>query len=206
MLSQVQGHKPCLYVIKRVALLFEPRWFSETSNEIASFGSGRGPIDVDAKGVHTQRTTNLLAGKKRKVEGRVVAGVDYVVTFHLLCPEIKYLNMTLSRLRSGRYYGDHPFLGIRGLAARLDLIADLRDITYPTRADDDSPEVRLVEHRNGQKSIDRSERLGLCFYGTDWDDPKRPNYFAPLDMKRGIIEYPSWDEVRKLGIKREAAA
>jgi len=46
-----------------------------------------------------------------------------------------------------------------------------------------------------------NENLGNVFYDFDIDDPERPAYLAPLEIKNGVVEYPSFDEVRKFGIR-----
>ena len=207
LLSQVMGHRGCRFLIERVGFLFVPRYVSFTSNEIHSFGSGRRPVNTQKD--RTLRTSTFVAGKKRLCKAfdgfdELCAGVDYLLTFRFSYPEAppprrhKYLDILESRLRSGRNYGTHPYLGMRELACAIEPVTDLRAIFYP--------EITLADHPDGLRTADFSETLGLSFYGTDWDDSRRPNYFAPLDVVRGIVRYPSWSEVRKIGIKRENAA
>ena len=50
--------------------------------------------------------------------------------------------------------------------------------------------------------VDIDSDFGLMFYDVDWDDPETPYYFAPLTMVHGVVRYPSWDVVRKMGIMR----
>jgi len=202
-LSQINSHKGCRYKILELALLFYPRYFSVTRNELQSFGTGKAPINVDLQKNRTLRTTTLLAGKPRKMmnefgEEEIVSGVDYIVTFQILAPDIKYITMFESRLRNGKFYGTQPYMGMREFSARLDPVEDFRSISYPLNQ-------KMIEHPNGLRTANVNENLGISFYGTDWDDPAHPNYFAPLEVVKGIVKYPSWSEVRKLGIKREAA-
>lgn len=195
LLSQIMGHKPCRYLIERVGLLFEPRRLPMTGNEIKDFGNGHRQVHTELE--RTLRTTALMAGKLREVEGKRVAGVDYVVSFRLNYSEIQYLKTLMARLNNGHYWGQ-PCLGQRDYPARVEHLGDLRKVSYPG--------IPLYEHPNGLKTFDHNERLGLCFYGTDWDDPRHPNYFATLDVVHGLVRYPSWSEVREVGIKRERAA
>jgi hypothetical protein len=51
-------------------------------------------------------------------------------------------------------------------------------------------------------AINVTQELGICYYGTDFDDPETPQYFAPLSVMSGVVHYPSWDHVRSLGIAR----
>lgn len=199
--NQVMGHKGCRYKIEEAKFLFYPRYFSITGNELQSFGSGRAPVDTEKK--RTLRTSTVLAGKRRRIldddwgDEREVSGVDYILTLRLITPAEKYFDMLLSRLKKGNYYGTQPFLGMREYPCRLDLIEDPGAINYPL----DIPD--LVAHSDGFKTVPYSERLGLCFYGTDWDDPLHPNYFTALDIKDGVVKYPTWEQVRREGIKRE---
>lgn len=204
-LCQVIGHKGCRYQIERVAFLFQPRFFTITANELQSFGSGRKPLDTESQGTRTLRTSTVLAGKKRRIvheeREQEVSGVDFVVSFRLLTPEDKYLDMLLNRLRNGNYYGTQPYLGVREFPCRLDRVEDFRSLSYPLNIPD------MIQHPDGLKTVNYSERLGICFFGTDWDDPpSHPNYFATLEVKGGIIQYPTWAEVRKFGYKRDNAA
>lgn len=50
--------------------------------------------------------------------------------------------------------------------------------------------------------VDYSQDLGIMPFGIDWDDPSAPYYFAPMRIEHGVLVYPSWDEVRRLGIAR----
>jgi hypothetical protein len=205
LLCQIMGHPGCRYHVSYTALLFHPRTISEMGNEVADFGDGSHPVNLNAKGVRTQRTTTYVAGKarrfKRSVDGvefeETVAGVDWVIAFKLNYPEPQYLKMLWARLRNGNYYGDQPYLGMRELVASVELVSDFSKMEYPVDTEG------WVTHPNGLKTVDYSSELGLSFYGTDWEDPKHPNYFAYLKVEHGIVRYPTWAEVRALGIKRE---
>jgi len=64
--------------------------------------------------------------------------------------------------------------------------------------------MALVELHEGPlpKAIDLTQDLGLSYFGTDFTDPRQPQYFAPLQVKRGVVHYPSWEEVKKWGIMK----
>lgn len=204
LLSQIQGHPGTRYQIESVALLFQPRWVNHTANEISDFGTGRGPINTED--VRTLRTTSYIAGNRRTIRRNIlgdlieseVAGVDYLVSFRLAAPRQRFKDfkdMLNRRLRNGHYWRQ-PYLGLRELTAMVEPVKDFGDLEYPSN-------TQLVEHPNGLKTADYSAQLGLCFFGIDWDDPTHPYYFAPLEVKRGIVQYPTWAEVRRLGIRRE---
>jgi CRISPR-associated protein Cas5d len=48
--------------------------------------------------------------------------------------------------------------------------------------------------------IPLTQSLGILYYGMDFDDPETPRYFYPMQIVRGVVRYPSWREVRELGI------
>lgn len=204
MLSQIMGHVGAHYLIESVALLFHPRWVSHTINEIADFGNGLKPIDTERKNVRTLRTTSFVAGNRRLLRRRILgevvesetAGVDYVVSFRLVSTDLqKHQDMLRRRLRNGHYWRQ-PYFGLRELPAMVEQVKRFDDLLYPS-------DTQLVEHENGLKTADYSASLGLTFYGVDWVDPAHPYYFAPLEVRRGIATYPTWDDVRRLGIRRE---
>jgi hypothetical protein len=206
LLSQVQGHRGCRYVIERVGMLFEPRYLTMTSNEISNFGTGREIVNTEK--VRTLRTSTLLAGKVRKVHDdfygvdRKDAGVDYVVTFRLSVPPgcQRYIDRTIDRLGNGAqgFHGTQPYLGMREYPARVDLIEDLRRLSYP--------DIATEVHPDGLRTVSHNADMGIVFFGTDWDNPARPNYFAPMRITRGIAMFPAWPEVRRFAIMREASA
>lgn len=202
LLSRIQGHPGTRYQTERVGLLFFPRLVPVASNEVKHHGGSKdtGPIDVLRDSTHTLRTSMLLAGNQRTIRDPLwdteekVSGVDYLVSFRVLATEKKYADMTRDRLRNGHYNG-MPYLGIAKFPALVERVENFDSLSYPT-------DMPLVTHPDGMKTADYSAPLGLCFYGTDWDDPARPNYFAPLTIQRGVVVYPTWAEVKKLGIKR----
>jgi len=61
----------------------------------------------------------------------------------------------------------------------------------------------LVEHEGGLKTADYNMDLGLSWYGTDYMAEPPPNYFTPMSITKGVLKYPSWESVRRRGIKRE---
>lgn len=228
MFSQIMGKKGSRYHIRRVAMLFHPRWFPCTSQEILSFGKTEGPVNANAQ--RTLRTTSLLGGRSRRIAPMVPyqdigrsegtprrgtllrrpgleesTGVDYIVSFQLetrfslkelkkegkdpYTEATKRFEMLQRRLENGHYRGQ-PSLGLRELKATIHPVWDLNDIVYP--------EMDLVDHPElGLKAAPYSAYLGLHFFGTDWDAEGKPNYFYPLSINDGIIEYPTWDEVRQ---------
>ena len=207
LLNAVMGHRPVRFDIESVALLFYPRWETHTINEISNFGDGWNPIDVTAR--RTLRTTSFVVGNRRVLRRRgayddgpaerLFSGVDYVVTFRVSAPagEFNKLNgMTDRRLKNGHFWRQ-PYLGQRELPAIVEPVDSFTDITYP--------DMQLVEHASGLRTADYSAHLGLCFYGIDWDDPAHPYYFFPLEVRRGIVTYPTWDEVRRHGVRRKGS-
>ena len=127
-----------------------------------------------------------------------VSGVDYIVSLKLLArsdeERAKYTEMLMSRLRSGRFWRP-VHLGIREMVARLDFVSSFSDLAYP--------DMPLVEHEGGLKTADYNMDLGLSWYGTDYMAEPPPNYFTPMSITKGVLKYPSWESVRRRGIKRE---
>jgi hypothetical protein len=128
-------------------------------------------------GQHTQRTTVFLTNP------------DYLVEFSLVLtgkskrPEDtleKYYAMFLRRAKRGQAER-HPVLGITECPARLDLVADHDLAALPA-------------------PVDWTEDLGISFFGADWDEGL--NYFYPLKINKGVLEYPSWNEVRSFGVTK----
>lgn len=203
-LSQVMGHRGVRYEIERVALLFRPRWLTMTSNEQKEFDPCV-PVDGASR---TLRTTVLLAGEPRTIvtadffgnkEKRRDAGVDYLLSFRVSAPSSKELgvltDILLRRLKNGHHWRT-PYLGMREFSANVELVKSFADLDYPE-------DVALVEHEDGLRAVDYSADLGISFYGIDYDDkPAMPYYFAPLSVVRGVVRYPTWQEVRSLGIRR----
>lgn len=220
-LSQVQGHRGVHYEIESAAMLFEPRKLAQTVNEVRDFGTGkRGPVNTEDQ--RTLRTTTYLAGRLRTIhktsfEGDLVsepfAGVDFVVTYRLTTRDpqelVEHEDMLDRRLRNGHFWRT-PGLGLRELIADVEPIKGFSDaglilddrtkagrvIPYPS-------DIPLYTHSDGLKTFDYNADLGFSFFGIDWDDPSHPHYFAPLRVEHGLLKYPSWDEVRSLGISRK---
>lgn len=206
-LRQVMGHRGTTYLIDQVALLFQPRFVPVTANEVKDFGHGHG---INTEDCRTLRTTTLLAGNRRKIKQclfdqkvtKDFAGVDFVVTYRLATETRedfdKFRQMHDRRMTSGRYFRQ-PYLGLREYPALLEPVFSFKDLDYPE-------DMEMYTHPNGLKTVDLNQDLGLTFYGTDWLDPQKPNYFAPLKVEHGIVKFPSWEEVRQLGIRREGPA
>lgn len=209
-LSQIMGHKGTRYHVTWAALLFKPRWHTVTSNELSTFGAGRLPIDTMAPRVRTLRATSFLAGNLRtyqessiwskKPVKRQDSGVDYVACFRMSAPasEFSKLDDILARRLKNGHFWRQPYLGIRECGAFVEQVEDLSSVNYP--------EMDLVSHANGVRAADVKINLGFSFYGTDWSDSRAPNFFYPMEIQRGLLIYPSWEEVRKLGIRQDVAS
>jgi hypothetical protein len=82
--------------------------------------------------------------------------------------------------------------------SRLRLGVERRHIYFGTK--ECKAHVKVAE--GPAQPIDFTSDFGLMFYDVDWEDPEQPYYFAPITMEHGVVKYPSWKEVRALGIKR----
>jgi hypothetical protein len=164
------------YVFHRITLLSEPKRVAFTSNEIKGNSVGRAPV-IALNGQHTQRTTVF------------VENPDYLVELSLELTGIsdrpqdtleKYYAMLQRRLEKGQYERP-PVLGITECPARVDLVGP--------------HELHLLP-----KPFPWSEDLGITLYGTDWKE--HVNYFCPMTIRDGVLDYPSWDEARNFGITK----
>ena len=219
LLSQVMGHRGAHYDILTVGMLFKPRYLVQTANEVRDFGTGaRGSINTESK--RTLRTTSYVAGEPRTihtrsfegvVEPRDFAGVDYIVSFRFATSDsrdfTKLEDMLNRRLRNGHFWRQ-PYLGMRELIANVEPVKGFGEGLVFINPDKTTsvipyPDVCLYTHDNGLKTVDHNEDLGLSFYGIDWDDPSHPHYFYPMTVEHGLLKYPTWDEVRALGISRK---
>lgn len=216
-MSRFLSKKGITFHPRQLAMLFEPRHFSVASNEIKEF--------ENSKRDRTPRTTSLLAGYKRIVVDdthpdyvpgakdnpkRIDSGVDYIISFQAEVPvaeQEKYRNMLTRRLKNKeQHWGRHHYLGMSECIGTVSMIRDLSTIEYPEG-------VPLVEHDNGIKSVDYSRDPSLFFFGTDWREKRRAvepenvpapkNYFAMIRIDRGLVNYPTWDEVRRANIRLE---
>jgi len=171
-LRGILGHKAMLWTVHAVHVIAEPRYLGLTQNELKFNGSG--PYDRETQ--HTQRRTTFLRDVHYVIEASIglspSAGPDDSVA--------KFNSMFGERARKGKSRRQ-TYLGTRECMA-------------------------LVELHEGPipQAIDLTQDLGVCFYGTDFYDPqhREPQYFAPLAIEQGVVYYPTWDEVRALGIMR----
>lgn len=95
----------------------------------------------------------------------------------------KFDSMIDRRARRGhRQY--QAYFGIRELTAHLHLVEDDKELPTP---------------------VDYSHDMGVSFYDIDMDDDERPAYLAPLRIEKGVLRYPGFDEVKRLGLRYQLA-
>ncbi len=122
---------------------------------------------------HTLRTTVYLTD------------VEYLIGAHFTMTSKagpqdnlpKFVKMWKSRTKQGQWY-EQPRFGLRECTA------------FYEPFEGELPPAANV-----------SENLGLSYYGTDWEDPENPPYYIPMAVNQGIIRYPSWDDVRRYGLR-----
>lgn len=172
-LRRILGKWSVNYRISHVEILKKGTRQAMTSNELAFDGVGLKPVDIAKQ--RTQRTTVFLRN------------VEYVVHFetgldaYRAGPEDnigKILSMAESRFGKGKQ-DRAPYLGVRECGAKWERVEDRSALPQPERFDED---------------------LGIAFYGTDWRNEL--NYFCPLEIKGGVMRYPTWDEVREFGMTK----
>lgn len=175
-LRRILSKFACTYIIHKVSLLSMPRRIAITGNEF-KFNSVSFQRILASNGQHTQRTTVYIKDP------------DYLLEFSIELtgkssrPQDtldKYYAMFRKRARRGQYEIP-PVFGTSECRASYDLVED-KDLTSIPRP------------------VDWSEDLGITFFGSDWQQKK--NYFYPLAITRGVLEYPSWTDVKRLGITK----
>jgi len=107
--------------------------------------------------------------------------VKIAVFSTLHAPEPKYLKMFESRMGQGQHFNLRPCFGYKEYV--------VEDFRFPEKGDDLTP-------------ISFSADCGIQPFGQDFTQPKAPWYYAPLQVDSGVVRYPTWNEVRKLGLSR----
>lgn len=183
-IRQILGKMAIQWVTHEVRLLGMSHRLPVTTNDLKSFQSApltKGRLSVPSPianvgSRHTQRTTVYLRNVHIAVRSSFVltpkAGPGDTV--------VKFEEMFLRRAEKGQY-ANRPYFGTEECGAEYELITDPSKIPAP---------------------LDITEDFGICYFDTDWVDPTCPMYFAPMRVQHGVILYPTWDEVRKLGIAK----
>jgi hypothetical protein len=114
--------------------------------------------------------------------------VRYAIKSFLVVDTTKYdilksLGMVLRRFKAGRPWAKQPYFG------RAECLVDHFGLVTPQ---DDLTPVNL--------DLD----MGIQPFGQDFSNPRRPWYYYPMNVRGGIIQYPTWDEVRAYGFTRAA--
>ena len=100
-----------------------------------------------------------------------------------LSPESwKWEEMFERRMRQGAYFSQCPTMGPK------ECMCD---------------DFRLAEPGEDLTPLDRSEDMGIQPFGQDFDDTAMPWYYYPMSMLHGVVTYPTWDEVRAYGFRKE---
>jgi len=177
-LRSIMGKREIDWIVHRVVLTTMPRWITLVRNEISNFGNGYQPICVDSPGRHTQRLSRILANPSYVLDASLVLGKEYqrVSPSEDVKAMGKFAHMTEKRFEQGGGYR-HVSFGNKEFPAHCELT-------------DEEP-----------LPVDYSQDLGITYYGTDYDEQRA--YFYPMRIDRGVVLYPSWDEVRQLGITRD---
>lgn len=171
------------FAVESVSLLSVPQITPIKSNELKSFdckvGARTGtaePIDSDTQ--RTQRTRTFLVEPDYLIRARIELSPRFADTDDSVQ---KFDAMFTRRLAHGQFrYG--PYLGIRECIAELTPVDD--EASLPPVAD-------------------VSEDYGIAFFDKDMDADGEPAYLAPLRVERGVVRYPSFAEVRRLGLRYE---
>jgi CRISPR-associated protein Cas5d len=169
----VLGHKAIDWEVSRLELLSEPTYHPMLINEL-SFDST--PLDrpVCVETARTQRNNVFLRNYRCRLTARFTLSSLAEANDNI----IKFERMMSDRLRNG-VERRHVYLGIKECKAHIEIA------------------------EGPVEPINITSNFGLMFYDVDWKDPSHPYYFAPMQMVNGIANYPSWPDVRKLGVKRD---
>ena len=196
----------------------EPRWESCTHEESRKSVQGiedpprtrgRAWMPGDRKlcsptAQHREARCGMVERRGDGQWGKTVADVDFLVCFRTagfsIDDMIKFQHMTEMRLGTG-HFRHRMHIGTSDCpVSRVDLV----------RAEEFSflqyPEITMASHNESGvsfKAADFSRDLGITWYGTDMT-ALESNYFAPMKIDRGLLRYPSWDDVRARGLTRES--
>lgn len=179
----IMGHRDIRWKIHQTRLLHLSHRLPVTTNELkqlamaAPLSSRRNlPRNTDSDTQRTLRTTVYLRNVAYAIEASLV--VNGSASDNDLA---KYREMFARRAVQGQTFRSPPYLGLRECAATWELIEDPTSLPAPK---------------------DVTEDYGICYYDTDYEAPGQPMYYCPLRSEHGVLSYPSWDEVRALGIVR----
>lgn len=175
-LRSVFGKYESRWAIEELAMLSKPRIVPIALNQLQDF-SARDGGTVDVQKRRTQRIWTFLQDPDFVIRARITVGAAAGADDNLL----KFDNMIERRLGHG-YRQYQPYFGIRECTAHLTHVTDESSLPPP---------------------VDVTQDLGMTFYDMDIDDPAQPAYLAPIRIDRGVVRYPSIDEVRKHGFRYE---
>jgi hypothetical protein len=94
----------------------------------------------------------------------------------------KFNGMFQSRMKQGKVRDSWPYFGQKEFMVS---------------------EFRLVSPDEELEPLPINEDLGICPFGQDFEDPKAPWYYHPLQVTGGTVTYPTWEQVREYGLRRD---
>ena len=95
--------------------------------------------------------------------------------------QVKFEQIFERRVANGQVFDTYPTIGPK------EYIVD--EFRFATDADDLTP-LKLYED------------LGIQPYDQDFREEGHPWYYAHMEVSNGTIEYPTWSEVKQLGLRR----
>jgi hypothetical protein len=77
--------------------------------------------------------------------------------------------------------------------------------TYPSMGPKEYmvSEFRFAESSDDLTPLKVYENLGIQPFDQAFDEPGQPWYYYPIQVEGGVTSYPSWDEVKQFGLKRQ---
>lgn len=179
LLRTILGKREIRWAISEARMLFEPKYLPMLLSELKFNGRKNFVEPIRVSEQRTQRTTVFLKNPDYLLHAKMH------LTKHAEPdePVIKYEEMFERRMKNGQQYGQ-PCFGLRELLADVEMVE--------------------ASEAAGLLPTDVNSHLGFTYYGTDWEDPEQSQYFVPLDVCKGVARYPSWDEVKKTGLRRSA--
>ena len=162
--------KPAIrWIIERIDVLKPIRWESVRRNEVGSVMSPR-TRGIYVEDNRQQRASLLL----RDVAYTIHASFELTEKAGPNDSVTKFQEMFLRRAQKGQCFNT-PYLGCREFSASFEIIPQNLDLPKP---------------------IDENRDLGWMLYDLDFSvDPPRPRFFQ-AQMRMGVINVPSVDEVR----------
>lgn len=181
-MRSILGPWEMMWVVSQVWILKMPHLMTVTTNDIKSFNTAMYPGTMIPKpvDVNAQRTQRTL---------RVLRDVDYAFLAHL---ELTHHALEADTICKYELMAER----------RLDKQQRWRHLCLGT-SENSRIDLQRVDPSTLPTPVDLTEDYGLQYFDEEYpSDSIKKQYFAELKVEKGILLFPSWEQVRQLGIAR----